>query len=100
MAAAPTIQQWDDLMPRRDVEMGGFTALAESAWMGVPLAGDVVEQLRAGQPRRTMAGPRLAWPGLRALLTRELSIAEAAVVMMAAFFLSAALGAVRQVLFN
>jgi putative peptidoglycan lipid II flippase len=41
--------------------------------------------------------PRLQ---LRGLLTRELTIAEASVVLMASFFFSALLGAVRQVLFN
>ena len=54
--------------------------------------------------RRRAAGifpPRLPRLGLGAgLLTREFSIPEAAFLLMASFFLSAALGAVRQVLFN
>jgi putative peptidoglycan lipid II flippase len=37
---------------------------------------------------------------LRNLLTREYSVSEASFILMASFFLSAALGAVRQVLFN
>jgi putative peptidoglycan lipid II flippase len=37
---------------------------------------------------------------LKNLLTREYSVGEASFILMASFFLSAALGAVRQVLFN
>jgi putative peptidoglycan lipid II flippase len=39
-------------------------------------------------------------PKFTNLLTREFTIAEASFILMASFFLSAALGAVRQVLFN
>jgi putative peptidoglycan lipid II flippase len=78
--------------------LGGYTALAESAWMGFALATDVVEQvwtaptaiLRRVRPRLHLTG----W------LMREYTVAEASLILMAAFFLSAALGAVRQVLFN
>ncbi len=89
------------------VHLGSLTALAQSAWMAFPLAADVLEQLylapaawlrrgiaAAGMPRR----PRQL--RLRGLLTREFSIAEASFILMASFFLSAGLGAVRQVLFN
>jgi putative peptidoglycan lipid II flippase len=39
-------------------------------------------------------------PSVRGLLTREFTVAEASIVLMASFFTSALLGAVRQVLFN
>jgi len=82
--------------------LGGYAALAESAWMGAAQATDVVESLRAtpaGRTRRLVI-PRLPRLRLAGLLTRELSIAEATFVLMASFFVSALLGAVRQVLFN
>lgn len=73
--------------------------------MGFALASDVLEQIRlapSGILRRVQvirpALPRdLSW---RNLLTREYSVSEASFILMASFFLSAALGAVRQVLFN
>jgi putative peptidoglycan lipid II flippase len=73
--------------------LGGYAALAESAWMGAAQATEVLDSLRAAprQPILTRLG---------GLLTRELSIAEATIVLMASFFVSALLGAVRQVLFN
>jgi putative peptidoglycan lipid II flippase len=80
--------------------LGGFAALAESAWMGVAQATEVLEPVRQARHRLRAA---LAHPqkfSLRGLLTRELSIAEATIVLMASFFFSALLGAVRQVLFN
>ncbi len=90
---------------KQNVLLGGFTALAQSAWMGFALASDVLEQLRlspAGIARRAQvilpSIPRRI--SLRGLLTREFSIAEASFILMASFFLSAGLGAVRQVLFN
>jgi putative peptidoglycan lipid II flippase len=73
--------------------------------MGFPLASDVLEQLRlapAGILRRIQV-IRPAIPRdlhLKNLLTREYSVGEASFILMASFFLSAALGAVRQVLFN
>ena len=87
------------------VMLGGITALAQSAWMGFALASDVLEQLRlapAGVLRRVQV-IRPAIPrniSLKDLLTREYSVGEASFILMASFFLSAALGAVRQVLFN
>jgi putative peptidoglycan lipid II flippase len=85
-----------------EMVLGGYTALAESAWMGAAQATDVLESLKAtpaGRLRRPIL-PRL--PRLRpaGLLTREFSIAEATFILMASFFVSALLGAVRQVLFN
>jgi putative peptidoglycan lipid II flippase len=87
------------------VLLGSITALAQSAWMGFALASDVLEQLRlspTGILRRAQV-IRPAIPrnlSLRNLLTREYSVSEASFILMASFFLSAALGAVRQVLFN
>lgn len=66
--------------PRRPLLLGGFSAIAESLWMGFPQASDVLD--------------------LRGLLTRELTVSQASAVLMASFFTSALLGAVRQVLFN
>jgi putative peptidoglycan lipid II flippase len=87
------------------VLLGGITALAQSAWMGFALASDVLEQLRmapTGILRRIQV-IRPAIPrdiSLKNLLVREYSVGEASFILMASFFLSAALGAVRQVLFN
>src|SRR5687767_984801 len=83
------------------IRLGGLVALAEAAWMGFALASEILEPLHLVR-RRAAAGvptprvPRLGW----GLLTREFSIPQAAVLLMASFFLSAGLGAVRQVLFN
>jgi putative peptidoglycan lipid II flippase len=85
------------------VMLGGFAAMAESAWMGNVQATEVLEPLRtapaAGRGLRAIV-PRLPRLQLAGLLTREFSIAEASFILMASFFMSAALGAVRQVLFN
>lgn len=87
------------------VLLGSITALAQSAWMGFALASDVLEQLRLspGGILRRVQVIRPAIPrgiSLKNLLTREYSVSEASFILMASFFLSAALGAVRQVLFN
>ena len=76
--------------------------MAESAWMGSVQAADVLESLRsapASTPRKVVI-PRLPRIHLAGLYTRELNIAEASFVLMASFFFSALLGAVRQVMFN
>jgi putative peptidoglycan lipid II flippase len=89
----------------QNVLLGSVTALAQSAWMGFALASDVLEQIRlapSGILRRVQV-IRPALPrniSLKNLLTREYSVSEASFILMASFFLSAALGAVRQVLFN
>jgi len=89
----------------QQVLLGGITALAQSAWMGFALAANVLEQLRLA-PAGILQRLSVIRPGiprrlqLRGLLTREFSIGEASFILMASFFLSAALGAVRQVLFN
>jgi putative peptidoglycan lipid II flippase len=80
--------------------VGGYTALAEGAWMGAAQASDVLEPLHVIRPRRAPWRPRLPRLRLRGLLSREFSIGEASVLLMASFLLSALLGAVRQVLFN
>src|SRR5690349_20488433 len=73
--------------------------------MGFALASDVLEQNRlapSGILRRVKvirpAVPRSL--SLKNLLTREYSVGDASFIQMASFFFSAALGAVRQVLFN
>ena len=77
--------------------IGGFSAMAEGTLMGVAMSTEVLEPLHEGhedlseEPRRR---------GLTGLLTREFTIPEATVLLAASFFISAALGAVRQVLFN
>src|ERR1041384_2073932 len=89
----------------QNVLLGSVTALAQSAWMGFALASDGLEQIRlapSGILRRIQV-IRPAIPrdlSLKNLLTREYSVGEASFILMTSFFLSAALGAVRQVLFN
>lgn len=79
--------------------VGGFAALAESLWMGVAQATEVLEPVNIAR-RLGAVVPRRGQFQLRGLLTREFSIAEASVILMASFFLSAVLGAIRQILFN
>jgi putative peptidoglycan lipid II flippase len=83
------------------VKLGGFAALAESAWMGVAQATEVLDALRnaPGASFRTII-PRMPRLSLRGLFTREFTVAEASFILMASFFTSALLGAIRQVLFN
>ena len=86
----------------RGILLGGYAAMAESAWMGSVQAADVLEALRpapASTPRRVVI-PHLPRIQLAGLYSRELNIAEASFVLMASFFFSALLGAVRQVMFN
>jgi putative peptidoglycan lipid II flippase len=80
--------------------LGGPAALAESAWMGAAQSSDVLEPLRIAAPRWRPSFTSFPQFRLSHLLTRELSVAEASVVLMASFLFSAILGAVRQVLFN
>ena len=104
MTAEMTLPSSETTRPQK-VLLGGVTALAQSAWMGFALASDVLEQIRlapSGILRRVQV-IRPALPrdiSLKNLLTREYSVSEASFILMASFFLSAALGAVRQVLFN
>jgi putative peptidoglycan lipid II flippase len=99
---APTIGQTAETPEPLPVRLGGYAAMAESAWMGCVQATEVLDPLwtapAAGRSQRIV--PRLPRIQLAGLFTRELSIAEASFVLMASFFFSAALGAVRQVLFN
>jgi putative peptidoglycan lipid II flippase len=83
--------------------LGGFAAIAEYAWMGSVQASDVLEPLKivggyAKRIRPTM--PNLQGITLANILTREYTIAQASFILMVSFFTSAALGAIRQVLFN
>ena len=104
MTAEMALPTSESTKPQK-VLLGSVTALAQSAWMGFALASDVLEQLRlspSGILRRIQV-IRPAIPrgiSLKHLLTREYSVSEASFILMASFFLSAALGAVRQVLFN
>jgi putative peptidoglycan lipid II flippase len=104
MTAEMTLPSAETTKPQK-VLLGSVTALAQSAWMGFALASDVLEQIRlapSGILRRVQV-IRPAIPrniSLKNLLTREYSVSEASFILMASFFLSAALGAVRQVLFN
>jgi putative peptidoglycan lipid II flippase len=95
--------QAEQALPDVEVALGGFAALAESAWMGSVQATEVLEPLRTA-PAATLTGrrtiPRLPSLQLRGLATREFSIAEASFILIASFFLSAVLGAIRQILFN
>jgi putative peptidoglycan lipid II flippase len=90
----------------RRIRLGGITALAQSAWMGFPLANEILEPVRLAPAaiRRWTQAVRPQWPAgglsLRGLFRREFGIAEASFLLMASFFTSAALGSVRQVLFN
>ena len=74
--------------------LGSYAALAETAWMGVAQVTDVLE------PLHLAIGRWMRLPRRTGLIARQFTIAEAAVLLMASFFLSALLGAVRQVLFN
>ena len=104
MTAEMTLPSSETTKPQK-VLLGSVTALAQSAWMGFALASDVLEQLRmapSGVLRRIQV-IRPAIPrniSLKNLLTREYSVGEASFILMTSFFLSAALGAVRQILFN
>jgi putative peptidoglycan lipid II flippase len=104
MTAEMTLPSAETTKPQK-VLLGSVTALAQSAWMGFALASDVLEQIRlapSGILRRVQV-IRPAIPrniSLKNLLRREYSVSEASFILMASFFLSAALGAVRQVLFN
>ena len=104
MTAEMAIPTPETTKPQK-VLLGSITALAQSAWMGFVLASDVLEQLRLS-PRGILRRVQVIRPAiprdisLKNLLTREYSVAEASFILMASFFLSAALGAVRQVLFN
>jgi putative peptidoglycan lipid II flippase len=104
MTAEMAIPSSETTKPQK-VLLGSVTALAQSAWMGFALASDVLEQLRLA-PAGILRRVQVIRPGiprslsLKDLLTREYSVAEASFILMASFFLSAALGAVRQVLFN
>src|SRR6476659_7011050 len=82
--------------------LGGYAATAEAAWMGMPQAAEFLDTPGMPQPRRRIAVPAIPRPRLRlpAVLNREFGIAGATAILMGSFFFSAALGAVRQVLFN
>ncbi len=82
-----------------DVRLGGYSALAQSAWMGSVQGTEVLEPLNLSRKLQRL-GVRLPRVSVSGLLTRQFSVAEASVILMGSFFLSAMLGAVRQILFN
>lgn len=84
----------------RPVMVSGYAALAESAWMGAAQATDVLEPVNMVRRNWRRVIPRAPRLHLRGLLTRQFGVAEASFLLMVSFFLSAALGAVRQILFN
>jgi putative peptidoglycan lipid II flippase len=104
MTAEMAIPSSETTKPQ-NVLLGSVTALAQSAWMGFALASDVLEQVRLA-PSGILSRIQVIRPAiprdfsLKNLLTREYSVSEASFILMASFFLSAALGAVRQILFN
>ena len=90
-------QSNDDVPP---VVLGATATLAESAWLGTVPASDALDPPPGAPSRRRVAIPRLSRLRLTGLLTREFTIAEASGILIVSFFLSAVLGAVRQVLLN
>jgi putative peptidoglycan lipid II flippase len=62
------------------------------------VAGELIDPPHTPPRRARQSRGPYAW--LKHLLTREFTITEASSMMMVAFFLSAVLGAIRQVLFN
>lgn len=100
--SAPSLGQGGSTREAPKVMLGGFAAMAESAWMGSVQATEVLDPLRTapGVGRWQAIIPRLPKLQLSGLLTREFTIAEASFILMASFFASALLGAIRQILFN
>lgn len=100
--STPALGQPARAIDEPQLRLGGLAALAESSWMGSVQATEVLETVRTMPAARGWAVrfPRPARLPLAGLLTREFSAAEASLILMVSFFLSAALGAVRQVLFN
>jgi putative peptidoglycan lipid II flippase len=92
-----TVNRGTDEVP---VMLSGYAAIAESAWMGAAQASDVLEPLNIKRSTWRPVVPRLPRLRISGLLTREFSIAEASFVLIASFFFSAVLGAIRQILFN
>ena len=73
-AATPALGQHGGDEPA--LLLGGYSALAESAWMGSVQATEVLEPLRFGWPRRRLPLPRLPRLRLAGLLTREFGKAK------------------------
>lgn len=100
-ATLPTFTRKRPERTVRSIVLGGYAALAESAWMGFAQATEMIDSLRPtpgfGQRAIVPRLPKVQW---RNLLTREFTVAEASFILMVSFFTSAMLGAVRQILFN
>jgi putative peptidoglycan lipid II flippase len=95
---APTVGR--NNRPQLPPMLGGFAALAEGAWMGIAQAWEFLEPARLAGLRLRAQPPQLRRVRLAELLTREMTITEATIILLASFFASAVLGALRQVLFN
>ena len=105
MTAEMAIPSSETTKPQKVLYWVALLPWPQSAWMGFALASDVLEQLWLA-PAGILRRIQVIRPGiprdisLKNLLTREYSVGEASFILMASFFFSAALGAVRQVLFN
>ena len=93
--STPALGQPARAIDEPQLRLGGLAALAESSWMGSVQATEVLETVRTMPAARGWAVrfPRPARLPLAGLLTREFSAAEASLILMVSFFLSAALGA-------
>jgi putative peptidoglycan lipid II flippase len=91
----------EDMPETEPMALGGYAAMAESAWMGSVQATEVLEPVRSAEAARgRVILPRLPRISLGNIYLREYGVAEASFLLMVSFFLSAGLGAVRQILFN
>ncbi|MFN8555848.1 MAG: lipid II flippase MurJ [Dehalococcoidia bacterium] len=81
------------------VRLGGVAATAEAAWMATPQAAEFLELPRQAR-RWPLARARLPRVAIPAIVNREFGIAGITAILMASFFASALLGAVRQIVFN
>ena len=88
------------LLDEAPVNLGGYAALAESAWMGSVQATEILDSVHMGAATKNLIERKPLSARLSNLALREYGIREASLMMMVSFLLSAGLGAIRQVLFN
>jgi hypothetical protein len=65
--------------------LGGYAAMAESAWMGSVQGSEVLESIHTAPAARRGQWVIPKLPRLRDLLTHEFSVAEASFILMASF---------------